>query len=166
MESIKVAAPARRYLVCKDAPKRASAMRSRRPGPIKKVKKAMPSRRHCGWEREAQPPTVSPDAVPLPARPIEESMTNINGVQPPAAAQPIEGLNPVGAVNRPLEAASISDVVEISSMAASLAAKVKEIPDVRTELVQRVKAEIAAGTYETPERIELAVDRLMDELFG
>jgi negative regulator of flagellin synthesis FlgM len=93
-------------------------------------------------------------------------MTNINGVQPPAAPQPIEGISQAGSVNRPLETGNISDVVEISSSAASLVAKVKDIPEVRTELVQRVKAEIAAGTYETPERIELAVDRLMDELIG
>jgi negative regulator of flagellin synthesis FlgM len=61
--------------------------------------------------------------------------------------------------------AGVSDIVELSA-AAQLVAKVHELPDVRTELVDRVKAEIAAGTYETPERMEIAVSRLMDELFG
>jgi hypothetical protein len=28
-----------------------------------------------------------------------------------------------------------------------------------------VKEEIEAGTYETPERIEIAVDRLLEDLF-
>jgi len=43
--------------------------------------------------------------------------------------------------------------------------KVRQLPDIRHDLVKRVKAEIAAGTYETPERIDAAIDRLMDEEF-
>jgi hypothetical protein len=35
---------------------------------------------------------------------------------------------------------------------------------VRTELVQRIRREIAAGTYETPEKWEAALDRLLDQL--
>jgi anti-sigma28 factor (negative regulator of flagellin synthesis) len=34
------------------------------------------------------------------------------------------------------------------------------------ELVERVKAEIAAGTYETPDRVEAALERLLDEMTG
>jgi negative regulator of flagellin synthesis FlgM len=59
----------------------------------------------------------------------------------------------------------VTDVVEISTVA-RLAAQIQELPEVRTELVQRVKAEIAAATYETPERLDIAVNRLMDELTG
>jgi negative regulator of flagellin synthesis FlgM len=55
--------------------------------------------------------------------------------------------------------------VEISN-AAKLAARVDQIPEVRTELVERVRAEIAAGTYETSEKIEIAANKLLDELFG
>jgi hypothetical protein len=35
---------------------------------------------------------------------------------------------------------------------------------VRTELVERVRREIAAGTYDTPERWEAALDRLAERL--
>lgn len=38
-------------------------------------------------------------------------------------------------------------------------------PEVRWGLVARVKAEIAAGTYETEERLAASMDRLMEELF-
>jgi anti-sigma28 factor (negative regulator of flagellin synthesis) len=38
--------------------------------------------------------------------------------------------------------------------------------DVRADLVERMKAEIAAGTYETPKRLDIAVDRLLDDLEG
>ena len=33
-------------------------------------------------------------------------------------------------------------------------------PDVRMELVARVRQEIRAGTYDTPEKLEAALDRL------
>jgi anti-sigma28 factor (negative regulator of flagellin synthesis) len=55
--------------------------------------------------------------------------------------------------------------VEISTVA-KLAAQVHDVPEVRADLVARVKAEIEAGAYETQERIDLTVDRLMGEFFG
>ena len=39
-------------------------------------------------------------------------------------------------------------------------------PGIRVELVNRVRAEIAAGTYDTQERWEAALDRLLDRLEG
>jgi anti-sigma28 factor (negative regulator of flagellin synthesis) len=35
---------------------------------------------------------------------------------------------------------------------------------IRTELIERVKREIAAGTYETPEKLEIALERLLNRL--
>jgi hypothetical protein len=35
---------------------------------------------------------------------------------------------------------------------------------IRTELVQRVRKEIADGTYDTPQKWEAALDRLLDRL--
>ena len=37
---------------------------------------------------------------------------------------------------------------------------------IRHELVERVKAEIAAGEYETPERLEIAINRLTEKLLA
>ena len=48
---------------------------------------------------------------------------------------------------------------------ASWIEKIRQLPDVRRDLVKRVKAEIAAETYDTPERLNTAVDKMMDELF-
>jgi hypothetical protein len=39
-----------------------------------------------------------------------------------------------------------------------------EDDNIRRALVERVRAEIAAGTYDTPERFEAALERLLDEL--
>ena len=44
------------------------------------------------------------------------------------------------------------------------APKPVETPGVRTELIQRVRAEIQAGTYETPQKLQVAIDRLLEDL--
>jgi negative regulator of flagellin synthesis FlgM len=91
-------------------------------------------------------------------------INSIHGIQPPAAPQPIEPTEAIARSAPASEPLKVFDTVEISAVA-RLAAKVQEIPEIRTELVERVKAELAAGTYETSERLEIAVDRLVDELF-
>ncbi len=42
--------------------------------------------------------------------------------------------------------------------------KARKLPPVRKDLVRRVKAEIAAGKYETPEKLEIAIQQLLDGL--
>ena len=37
-------------------------------------------------------------------------------------------------------------------------------PRIRWELVQRIRKELAAGTYETPEKLEKAMERLLERL--
>ena len=101
----------------------------------------------------------------VPARLIAEAaMINVNGIQPPVAPNLVEPVSPTVAPASAAKAAEVVDVVEISQ-AARLAAAIQDIPDIRTDLVERVKAEIAAGTYETPERLEIAIERLIEEVF-
>lgn len=56
------------------------------------------------------------------------------------------------------------DRVEVSSLARSMSRLSAE--PVRQDLIDRVRAEIEAGTYETPDKIEGAVENLLDELGG
>ena len=51
------------------------------------------------------------------------------------------------------------------ALAERLALKIRTGKAVRTDIVEQIKAEIAAGEYETPERIEATVDQLMAEVF-
>jgi anti-sigma28 factor (negative regulator of flagellin synthesis) len=51
------------------------------------------------------------------------------------------------------------------SIVNKLTAKIKKEAPIRMDLIQRVKAEIAAGEYETPKRIEGTIDKLMEEIF-
>lgn len=91
-------------------------------------------------------------------------MTDVNGVHPSWAPRPVEPTNSV-TPNAPAGAPEgVSDVVEVST-AAALAAKIQQIPDVRTDLVERVRHEIEGGAYETPERIEGAVGKLLNDLY-
>ena len=92
-------------------------------------------------------------------------MNDIHGIQPPAAPRPIQPTEAVAKSGAPSEPVEVPDTVEISA-AARLAAKVQEIPEIRIELVERIKAEIAAGTYESPEKLEIAVNKLMEELLS
>lgn len=91
-------------------------------------------------------------------------MIPVHGVHPTAGAQGLDPVAAAGPAAAPGQPMAINDVVEIST-AARLAAKVNELPDIRADLVAQVKAQIEAGAYETPQRIEATIDRLMDELF-
>lgn len=75
------------------------------------------------------------------------------------------GAGPVRPVSGP--AAEVNsrgqDRVELSSRA-QLLAQLREVPDVRQDLVDEVRAEIAAGTYETDEKLDAAIESLFDDL--
>ena len=59
---------------------------------------------------------------------------------------------------------NMSDMNE-RSIVNKLTAKIKNEAPVRMDLIQRVKEEISTGKYETPERIERTVDKLLEEIF-
>jgi negative regulator of flagellin synthesis FlgM len=65
----------------------------------------------------------------------------------------------------PSSAASpaVGDEVQISD-AAKLIEQMQQIPDIRQDRVASIRAQIAQGAYETPERLDAAVSRLLDEI--
>jgi negative regulator of flagellin synthesis FlgM len=60
-------------------------------------------------------------------------------------------------------AAHSADQVDISA-AAEAAMHAAESGEVRQGLVDQIRAQIAAGTYETPGKLDKALDRLLDEI--
>lgn len=56
-----------------------------------------------------------------------------------------------------------SDRVELSNQA-RLLSKLKQLPEVREDLVNSVKSQIDAGNYDTDERFDTAVNALLDDL--
>jgi negative regulator of flagellin synthesis FlgM len=59
--------------------------------------------------------------------------------------------------------APAGDRVELSDRARWLD-RLRQLPEVRTELVETVRQSIVDGTYETPEKIGIAVEHLLEEL--
>lgn len=85
---------------------------------------------------------------------------------------PLHGSNPAsydftGRVERPVAKAAEpsrgSDSVELSG-AARLLGQLAEGGAVRQDLIAKVRAEIASGTYETPEKLNAAIDALSEDL--
>jgi negative regulator of flagellin synthesis FlgM len=56
-----------------------------------------------------------------------------------------------------------ADTLEISSAAAA-ASRLADIPDIRHERVAQIKAQIQAGTYETADKLDRALDAMLDEI--
>lgn len=59
-------------------------------------------------------------------------------------------------------AADPGDRVELSDFA-RLLAKMRDMPDVRDDHVQRVRSAIDRGNYDTPERVDQAIDRMLQQ---
>ncbi len=60
-------------------------------------------------------------------------------------------------------AGPIQDEVQISE-AGRMIGQVQDMPDVRWDRVNQIWAQIAEGTYETDEKLEIALGRLLDEI--
>ncbi|HEV7299472.1 MAG TPA: flagellar biosynthesis anti-sigma factor FlgM [Tepidisphaeraceae bacterium] len=90
-------------------------------------------------------------------------MSSING---------LGGSNPVNQItNNPIrktigtDAAApkpATDRLELSGLSGLL--KAAKQNDIRVDKVAEMKAAIAAGNYETPEKMDVAVDKLLDDL--
>ena len=72
-----------------------------------------------------------------------------------AAYQSAQRLRPNG--QRP------SDTVEISNHA-RLLERIRNQPDVRVDLVERVRQAILDGTYESDDKLDVAVERMLEDL--
>lgn len=85
--------------------------------------------------------------------------TQLHGAQPLTAPHSAR-------VNTPAErtySAPVQDEVHISD-AARLTEQVRDMPEIRQELVDRIRAQIASGTYETSAKLDAAVEGLLDEI--
>ena len=83
----------------------------------------------------------------------------------------LHGAQSIGAPHRvantpaPTETAytAPTDQLDISPEA-SLISRMADIPDIRADRVAEIKAQIAAGVYETEAKLDTALERLLDEL--
>ncbi len=58
---------------------------------------------------------------------------------------------------------NVSDTLQISD-SARIAGQMSEIPAIRQDRVDAIRTAIAQGTYETDAKLNVALDRLLDEI--
>ena len=91
-------------------------------------------------------------------------MNDISIVKNVSAVIPLPGQNGTASTQSvPAADRLAQDEVEISDLGAMLS-RIRDSSGIRVDKIARLRAEIAAGTFETPERINGTVDRLMEEL--
>jgi negative regulator of flagellin synthesis FlgM len=71
-------------------------------------------------------------------------------------------LTPAQPASSPYEAAGV-DQLDISPEA-DFVAQTRDLPDIREERVASIRAQIQAGTYETADKLDMALSRLLDEI--
>ena len=85
----------------------------------------------------------------------------------PSQLHGAQAINPPHLRSQPVEsaggAASAQDVVQISD-AGRLMDMANGLPAVRQDRVDAIRAQLANGTYETPDKLNVALDRMLDEL--
>lgn len=91
------------------------------------------------------------------------SVSNLRGVQNVRFAETTR------AASADVENNQIQDEIEISTTARRLSATSEtsaaaQSGEVRYDLVNRIREEIANGTYDTPERFDAAMERLLSRL--
>ncbi|UCG16512.1 MAG: flagellar biosynthesis anti-sigma factor FlgM [Phycisphaerales bacterium] len=92
---------------------------------------------------------TSVDGYP-PTGPVQRNEASA----PPAVAEPGDQVGPGRAED---------DRVELSELG-QLLASARDLPDIRMDKVIAVREQIRAGTYETPDKIEITANRLLRDL--
>lgn len=80
------------------------------------------------------------------------------------AAQPLRAPHRPAAAGPAGETASFGvDQLDISSEA-DFVSQARDLPEIRHDRVAELRAQIASGKYETAEKLDIALDRLLDEI--
>ena len=86
------------------------------------------------------------------------------GTQGPQAIYPRLAAFSVDA-NQAVHVGAPRDHVEISPLGQMLDG-ISRLPEIRHEKVEEIRRQIASGSYESPAKLELALDRMIDEMSG
>lgn len=83
----------------------------------------------------------------------------------------LHGAQPINAPHRatqPEPTAGSSSLTEVDQLdispEADLVSRANSLPEVRTDRVAELRAQIASGAYETDAKLDVALDRLLDEI--
>ena len=89
----------------------------------------------------------------------------VHGTSRLHSAQAIHGPHRVSDVRETHAADGLhgADKVEISPEA-ELISRVHDLPELRLDRIQEIRSQIAAGVYETSEKLDVALGRMLDEI--
>ena len=83
----------------------------------------------------------------------------------------LHGAQPINAPHRAMQSEpaagsnSLSEVDQLDiSQEADLVSRANSLSDVRADRVAELRAQIASGAYETDAKLDVALDRLLDEI--
>lgn len=68
--------------------------------------------------------------------------------------------------NRPTEnssATSQTDQLDLSEAAQALS-NISDIPEIRSDRIEAIRTQIAEGVYESSDKLDAAIDRILDEM--
>jgi len=81
------------------------------------------------------------------------------------AAQPLNPPHRTSPTQAPRGASSFGGVDQLDiSPEADFVAQARELPEIREERVAALKAQIQSGTYETADKLDMALSNLLDEI--
>ena len=109
--------------------------------------------------------SIKPQQVDLHVRRGETTMSDIGNIQGSGEArkaQPIGGQRLAQRLN-PVKDVVEGDTVEISERAEMLG-KIRDLPDVRVDKVAPIRQAIQAGTYDIDSKLDVAIERLLEDL--
>ena len=95
-------------------------------------------------------------------------INGINGAQQVNPTNQVESAKATQAasITNPTDQVEISSEEEFSNQTVDMVnqLQVHDLPEIRTDHVAQIREAIEAGTYETQDKLDIAIDRLLDEI--
>ena len=89
----------------------------------------------------------------------------IYGTSQVHAAQPLSPPHRMTPAQAPSETYAAGGVDQLDiSPEADFVAQTRDLPEIREDRVADIRARLSAGTYETADKLDMAVSRLLDEI--
>jgi anti-sigma28 factor (negative regulator of flagellin synthesis) len=101
-------------------------------------------------------------------RHIKEAQTNmdVSGIGSVSGGVPTRAVSPITSVSQPSTASAVEsprDQLEISS-AGKMLDRLSETPEVRADRLAQIKEAIENGAYDTDEKLEAALSKMIDSI--
>lgn len=92
---------------------------------------------------------------------------DVSGIGPIGGGQPVRRIDQPTEQQAPQEARPVSptDELELSSVD-SASAEVELQSQFKAQRLEQIRQQIEAGTYETPEKLDAAVNKMLEELLA